>query len=112
MKNENTVLILKGHLNYRLIKEKFSRIVLIPFIITSLLFLPGCRLLRLNNPEKKAERKQKKENKKLQKAYQSEVKAHYKMQTKETRKRMNKNLNKVSKGIKKKGKGKSTWRCN
>jgi len=112
LKNENTVLILKGHLNYRLINEKFLRNILVLFIIASLLFLTGCRLLRLNDPERKAEKKQEKENKKLQKAYQSEVKAHYKMQTKETRKRMNKNLNKVNKGIKKKGKGKSKWRCN
>lgn len=111
MKNENTVLILKGQLNYRLINEKFSRILLVSIFLFSLVFFSGCRLLRFNDPERKAEKKQEKENKKLAKAYQAEVKAHYKMQTKETRKRMNKNLNKVSKGIRKKGKGKSKWNC-
>ena len=79
-------------------------------ILFFLIPLSGCNILRLNNPERKAQKQQEKENKKLKKAYQADVKKQYKMQSKDTRKRMNKNLQKVNKDYKRKT-GKSKWRC-
>jgi uncharacterized membrane-anchored protein YhcB (DUF1043 family) len=91
---------------YKKIKNGIAVFLVIFLLIT----LPGCNVLRFNDPERKAQKQQEKENKKLKKAYQADVKEHYKIQTRETRKRMNKNLQKVNKDFKRK-KSKSKWNC-
>jgi len=90
---------------------KFTKFILLFFILTHSFMFSGCRSVFVKDPARAAAKKERKGLKETQKEYSKAVKSHYKNQDGATEKRMKKSYKKATKKEKRKKKNKSYWRC-